>query len=85
MINQRASKLGQGWVPPTNLHEARLLTMPAGQIFSTITNGIRNMQGYGSQISPEERWAIILYIRALQKSSAAPVGQLSEADRAQLQ
>lgn len=84
MINARASKLGQGWVPPTNLHEARLRTMPAGEIFSTITNGIRNMQGYGSQISPEERWAIILYLRALQKSSAANSSQLSDADRAAL-
>lgn len=84
MVNARASKLGQGWVPPTNLHEARLRTMPAGEIFNTITNGIRNMQPYGSQISPEERWAIILYIRALQKSSAAPSSQLSDADRAAL-
>lgn len=84
MINARASVLGQGWVPPTNLHEARLRTMPAGEIFNTITHGIRNMQGYGSQISPEERWAIILYIRALQKSSSAPSGQLSDADRAAL-
>lgn len=84
MVNARASKLGQGWVPPTNLHEARLRTMPAGEIFSTITHGIRNMQGYGSQISPEERWAIILYLRALQKSSAAPSSQLSDADRAAL-
>lgn len=84
MVNARASKLAQGWVPPTNLHEARLRTMPAGEIFNTITNGIRNMQPYGSQISPEERWAIILYVRALQKSSAAPSLQLSDADRAAL-
>ena len=84
MVHARASTLGQGWVPPTNLHEARLRTMPAGEIFNTITNGIRNMQPYGSQISPEERWAIILYIRALQQSSAAPISQVKDADRALL-
>jgi mono/diheme cytochrome c family protein len=84
MINKRASGLGQGWVPPTNLHEERIRTMPAGQIFNTITNGIRNMQGYGSQIDEEERWAIILYLRALQKAGAAPSGQLKDSDRALL-
>jgi mono/diheme cytochrome c family protein len=85
MVHQRANSLQQGWVPPTNLHEERIRTMAAGEIFNTVTNGIRNMQGYGSQIVPEDRWAIILYVRALQKAGAAPSGQLKETDRAQLE
>ncbi len=84
MIHQRASTLGQGWVPPTNLQEQRIREMPAGQIVSTIKHGIRNMQGYGSQLDAEERWAVLLYVRALQKSRATSVGQLSDADKAQL-
>ena len=84
MVNKRAGALGQGWVPPTNLHEARLKTMPEGESYNTMTSGIRNMQGYGGQTTAEERWAIILYLRALQKSSSTPVGQLNDEDRAQL-
>lgn len=84
MVHRRAETLGQGWVPPSNLHQEYLRTMPAGEIFNTITNGVRNMQGYGAQIDADERWAIVLYLRALQKSRTASISDLSEADRAQL-
>ncbi len=87
MVHQRASSLPasqQSWVPPTNLHEERIRTMAAGEIFNTITNGIRNMPAYGDQMDADERWATILYLRALQKSRTTSVGQLSDADRAQL-
>ncbi len=83
-INDRASKLKQGWVQPSNLHQQYLRDQPAGEIFNTITNGIRNMPSYAAQIDPEERWAIVLYVRALQKSRTAQVSDLSEAERAQL-
>lgn len=84
MVHQRAESLKQGWVPPSNLHQEYLLTQPAGQLFATITNGIRNMPGYASQTDPEERWAIVLYVRALQKSRAAKLSDLSETERSQL-
>jgi mono/diheme cytochrome c family protein len=85
MVNERASTLKQGWVPPSNLHQQYIREQAAGQLFNTITNGIRNMPGYAAQIDANERWAIVLYIRALQKSQATSVSELSEADRAQLQ
>ncbi len=84
MVHQRASGLGQGWVPPTNIHEKRIQVQAAGMLFNTITNGIRNMPAYGSQMDADERWAVVLYVRALQKSQATNVGDLSDADRAQL-
>ncbi len=84
MIHKRASLLGGGWVPPSNLLDQRIKEMPAGEIFNTITHGIRNMKGYGSQIEADERWAIILYLRALQNSRMLPASELSDADRAQL-
>lgn len=84
MVHQRAESIGGGWVPPTDLHQEYVRQQPAGQIFDTITNGIRNMPAYGAQISDVERWAIIFYVRALQKSQAASVQDLSAADRAQL-
>ncbi len=84
MVHKRAQELGGGWVPPSNLHQDYLREMPAGQIVHTIKNGIRNMPGYGSQIDAEERWAIVLYVRALQKSRGADVSDLSAAQRAEL-
>jgi mono/diheme cytochrome c family protein len=84
MVHKRAEALGGGWVPPSNLHQEYIRQMPAGQLFDTITNGVRNMPSYAAQIEPDERWAIILYVRALQKSQGASVADLSEADRAQL-
>lgn len=84
MVHQRAAALGGGWVPPTNLHEERIRFQPAGELFATITHGIRNMPGYGSQMDVEERWAVVLYLRALQRSRTVPADQLSDADRAQL-
>jgi mono/diheme cytochrome c family protein len=58
--------------------------MPVGELFNTISNGVRNMPGYARQIPAEDRWAIILYVRALQRSRAATVADLSAQERASL-
>lgn len=85
MVAQRAGVLAEGtWVPPTNLGLDYLRVMPVGQIYESITKGVRNMPPYASQISIEDRWAVVLYLRALQKSKAAPAVELSEAERAAL-
>ena len=42
--------------------------IPNGQLFNTISNGRNTMQGYASQIPVEDRWAIVLYVRALQRT-----------------
>jgi mono/diheme cytochrome c family protein len=59
--------------------------MPVGEIFNTISNGIRNMPAYGAQIPAEDRWAIVLYVRALERSRAASVADLTAQERAALQ
>lgn len=51
-----------------NLHDPRIVQQPDGEIFHTITLGRNQMQGYGSNIEPADRWAIIAYVRALQLS-----------------
>ncbi len=84
MVSQRATALKQGWVPPTNLHQAYLREMPVGELFNTITNGVRNMPAYGDQVKPADRWAIVMYLRALQRSQAASVNDLTEQERASL-
>jgi mono/diheme cytochrome c family protein len=88
MIAQRVSALQQGrdsWVPPTNLIQDHLRQQPVGQLFNSITHGIRNMPAYGPQIDVEDRWAIILYIRALQKSRSTQLASLTDSERGSLQ
>lgn len=61
----------RGYVPPTNLHDQRVIDMSTGQLFDVISNGVRNMPSYRHQIPVEDRWAIIAYVRALQRSQNA--------------
>lgn len=60
----------RGMPMPPSYHQDRLRHMPDGQLFATITNGIRNMPGYYAQTTPDDRWAIVAYVRALQLSQA---------------
>ncbi len=73
-----------GLVAIANLQQDRIRTMPEGQIFNTITNGKNTMGAYGSNITVEDRWAIIAYIRALQRSQFARLDDVPEVHRADL-
>lgn len=52
--------------PPSLVTTQRLLEAPAGHFFDVMTNGFGAMPSYASRVSPEDRWAIVAYIRALQ-------------------
>jgi hypothetical protein len=67
-----------GMVPPTSYHLDRLREAPDGQIFDVITNGLRNMPPYKYQVSVEDRWAIVAYFRALQRSQNATIDDIPE-------
>ena len=70
MVSRRAAALGAtGLVAPT-FHDDRLRHIPDGQLYATIKNGLRNMPAYGFNIPSNDRWAIVLYVRALQLSQA---------------
>ena len=85
IVSNRADALEQGtWVPPASLHEEPALSRPIGHLFNTMTNGIRNMPAYGSQISTEDRWSIVTYIQALQRSQRADADRMTAAERAAL-
>ena len=85
MVAKRADSLAQGtWIPPTNMTQEYLRQMPVGQLFNSISNGIRNMPGYAPQIKTEDRWAIIMYVRALQRSRSGSVNDLPPDARASL-
>ena len=68
-----------------NLQDDRIRQMPDGQLFSTITNGKNTMGAYGPQIAIDDRWAIVAYIRALQKSQSVKLTELPEAKQQELQ
>lgn len=60
------------WVQPSNLHDEVRRGRSTGHIYNTINVGIRNMSGYGQVIpAPEDRWAIVAYVKALQMSQNA--------------
>ncbi|MGI8965529.1 MAG: c-type cytochrome [Limisphaerales bacterium] len=60
-----------GMVAMANFHDKRLVVMTDGEIFNTITHGKNLMGAYGSNVAIKDRWAIIAYIRALQRSQLA--------------
>ncbi len=84
-VNIRAAELAEGtWTPPTDMAVETVAAQPVGQIYNTIKNGIRNMPAYGPQISPEDRWAVVAYVRAIQASRGADIGDLPREARKQL-
>jgi mono/diheme cytochrome c family protein len=56
------------WGAPANFLSDTLRNMPDGQIFETITHGAKTMFAYGDKLVPEDRWAVIAYVRALQRA-----------------
>jgi len=55
-------------ITPT-YHDDRLRTMPEGEIYNTIANGKNTMMGYADKLSPQDRWAVVAYVRALQRAA----------------
>lgn len=80
MISRRALALGATGLVAVSLQDERLRHIPDGQLFATITNGVRNMPSYAHNIPVEDRWAIVHYVRALQLSQA-PVAALENTEQ----
>lgn len=74
----------RGYKQPTSFHDPRLRAQPVGYFFDVITRGFGQMPDYAAQVSPEDRWAIVAYVRALQVSQHATVADVPEADRPKL-
>jgi mono/diheme cytochrome c family protein len=76
---------GKYGMNPANLQQEMYRSMSDGEIFNTITHGKNTMFGYGANITPEDRWAIIAWLRVLQRSQNATLADVPETERAQLQ
>jgi mono/diheme cytochrome c family protein len=61
----------RGNVPTASFHDEKILKYPDGQIFDVITNGVGLMSGYRWPIPPADRWAIIAYVRELERTRLA--------------
>ncbi len=71
----------RGYRRPESFHTERLRKMPVGHYFDAMTRGFGAMPDYASQISPEDRWAIAAYLRALQLSQRATLEDVPESER----
>ena len=61
----------RGFRQAASLHVERLRVMPVGYFYDVITSGFGVMPDYRAQISPDDRWRIVAYVRALQLSRSA--------------
>jgi mono/diheme cytochrome c family protein len=75
----------RGYREPPTLHSDRLRSEPVGHFFDVITSGFGAMPDYAAQIRPEDRWAIVAYIRALQLSGHAALEDVPPSQRGALQ
>ncbi|MGE5208995.1 MAG: c-type cytochrome [Alphaproteobacteria bacterium] len=74
-----------GLATVVSLQDDRIRKMSDGEIFNTITNGKNTMMPYGPNVVVADRWAIIAYLRALQRSQHATVADVPEDRRAEME
>jgi mono/diheme cytochrome c family protein len=63
----------RGNIPTASFHQDRIVKYPDGQIFDVITNGLALMPSYRWPIPPSDRWAIVAYVRELERKRLASV------------
>jgi hypothetical protein len=75
----------RGFPAPPSFHIERLRNAPDAHFYAVITNGYGAMYSYAERVAPEDRWAILLYIPALQLSQNARVQDAPDAERGKLE
>lgn len=73
-----------GLVGIASLNQNRIREMADGEIYNTITHGKNTMMGYGHNIQVPDRWAIVAYVRALQRSQGTVIDDVPTTERARL-
>ena len=73
---------GMGATP--TYHDDRLRQMSEGEIYNTITNGKNTMYPYGDRVSVPDRWAIVAYLRALQRAQQGSIEDVRPVNRPEL-
>ncbi|NML43965.1 cytochrome c [Ramlibacter sp. G-1-2-2] len=74
----------RGFPAPPSYHQQRLRDAPDRHFYDVISQGYGIMPSYADRVDPQDRWAIVAYVRALQLSQHAPVAELPPAVQAKL-
>ena len=74
--NGITKRYGMGATP--TYHDPRIRSMPDGEIFNTITNGKNTMMPYADKLAPDDRWAVIAYVRALQRAQQGTAADVTD-------
>ena len=80
----RGMVVRRGFKPPPSYHIDRLRQAAAGHFYDVITNGFGAMPDYRAMITPADRWAVVAYIRALQRSQHATLADVPVEEAAKL-
>jgi mono/diheme cytochrome c family protein len=75
----------RGMPHPTSYDDPRLLAADDQHFFDVITNGYGVMYSYAMRVPPQDRWAIVAYIRALQLSRHAALSDVPDDKRTKLE
>jgi len=75
----------RGYRQPPSYHADRLRQSPAGYFVDVMTNGFGAMPDYRAQITPDDRWRIVAYIRALQLSQQGTTADVPAAELTKLE
>jgi mono/diheme cytochrome c family protein len=75
----------RGFPAPPSYHSERLRNAPDAHFYAVITNGYGAMYSYADRVTPDDRWAIVEYIRALQRSQNARLDDVPTEKREQLE
>jgi len=81
----KAQSLSMPMIATASYHDNRLREMPEGEIFNTVTNGKNTMSAYGAKLRVQERWAVIAYLRALQRAQNSTLADVPEAHLEELE
>ena len=80
--NGITKKYGMGTTP--TYHDDRLRQIAEGEIFNTITNGKNTMLPYADKLVPADRWAVIAYVRSLQRAQTGVAADIPGDHKAEL-
>jgi mono/diheme cytochrome c family protein len=61
--------------PPPSLYDPAIAALPVGKLFQVVSEGYGLMPPYRAELEAEDRWAVVAWVRALQKSRSAPVAE----------
>jgi mono/diheme cytochrome c family protein len=73
-----------GWGAVANLHADAIRNQPDGELYNTVANGKNTMYGYADKLDLKDRWAVVAYVRALQRAHTGKVSDVPPSHKAEL-